>query len=495
LGARMNDRRTTTVLDAVEVGTRERVPGAKVTTPPQPYPIDALGDVLAQAARAIAEKVQCAPAMAAQSVLSVASLAAQALVDVRLPYGQTRPVSLFCLTTAESGDRKTSADQEAMIPVRMREQKLSIEYKVRKEVYSIDHASWRAQRTQIERAKMERADRTAKLNDLGPEPEAPAKPILTINEGTAEGLAKVMPEIPGAVGIFSAEGGQFLSGYGFGAETKTRTAASFSGLWDGEPFRRARAGAGLIHLPGRRLACHLMIQPDAAQAVLTDSVLRDQGLLSRLLLAAPDSLAGHRTWREPTAVIEPALRRYIARVLAVFEAPQQAANAVGNELTPRTIEMSQSAREMWVGFHNEVERDMGKVARFSEMRDHASKAAEQAARIAGVLTMIDDPFAEEIGAEAMENGCELVRFYLSEALRLGNQYHVSQASLDADQIFNWILARGLTTVEAATLQKSGPNALRLKERMNPAVQELVDQGLLEPDKPHGKARSWRIKIP
>jgi Protein of unknown function (DUF3987) len=92
--------------------------------PPVPYPINALGDVLSEAARAIAAKVQCADAMAAQSVLAVASLAAQALADVRLPYGQTRPLSLFCVTIASSGDRKTSADSEAMAPVRMREKQL-----------------------------------------------------------------------------------------------------------------------------------------------------------------------------------------------------------------------------------------------------------------------------------------------------------------------------------------------------------------------------------
>src|SRR5271170_8319176 len=93
------------------------------------YPTDALGDVLGPAARAIAAKIQCPEAMAAQSVLSVASLACQALADVRLPYGQTRPLSLFALTIAASGDRKSSADREAMIPVRMREQKLAEDFK------------------------------------------------------------------------------------------------------------------------------------------------------------------------------------------------------------------------------------------------------------------------------------------------------------------------------------------------------------------------------
>ena len=83
--------------------------------PSKPYPLDALGNVLGPAAKAIAAKIQCAPSMAAQSVLSVASLGAQAIADVRLPYGHIRPLSLFGLTIAASGDRKSGADAEAMI--------------------------------------------------------------------------------------------------------------------------------------------------------------------------------------------------------------------------------------------------------------------------------------------------------------------------------------------------------------------------------------------
>jgi Protein of unknown function (DUF3987) len=282
----MNDRG---MIDSKRLGITEIVdkPSAVEEALRPPFPIDALGDVLAPAARAIATKVQCAPEISGQSVLAVGGLAAQGLVDVALPYGQTRPCGLYCLTIGGSGDRKSSADNEAMIPVRMREKALGVEYKVRKEIYMIDHAAWRAQRTQIERSKMEKTDRLAKLNDLGPEPEAPVRPFLTIDEGTAEGLAKLMPELPGALGIFSAEGSQFLNGYGFGLEMKLRTAASYSSLWDGKGFRRGRSGDGLIDIPGRRLSCHLMIQPEAARSVFSDPLLRDQGLLSRFLTAAP----------------------------------------------------------------------------------------------------------------------------------------------------------------------------------------------------------------
>ena len=147
--------------------------------------------------------------MAAQSVLGVASLAAQGLADVLLPYGQTRPVSLFALTIAASGDRKSSADNEAMIPVRMREKKLAELFKVLKEIYDVDYAVWKAPYEQTARKPMEPRERAAALKELGPEPPAPVKPYLTISEGTAEGLAKLMPQLPGALGIFSAEGRSF----------------------------------------------------------------------------------------------------------------------------------------------------------------------------------------------------------------------------------------------------------------------------------------------
>ena len=46
-----------------------------------------------------------------------------------------------------------------------------------------------------------------------------------------------------------------------------------------------RAGDGMRSVVGRRLACHAMIQPDAARDVLSDPVLRNQGFLSRFLPA------------------------------------------------------------------------------------------------------------------------------------------------------------------------------------------------------------------
>ena len=299
-----------------------------------------------------------------------------------------------------------------------------------------------------------------------------------------------MPQLPGALGVFSAEGGQFLSGHGFTPEKKLATVASFSGLWDGSGFRRLRAGDGLIDLPGRRLAAHLMIQVDAASAVLSDPVLRDQGFLARFLIAAPETLAGERLWKEPSDQIEPAIRRYAGNLLWLFEAPIKAANALGNELTPRVLDLSEEAKEAWILFYNDVERDMKAGRQFYRLRDFASKAAEQAARVAGVLAIVDARETLEIDGDAMLRACEIVGWHLSEAVRMMTAARVSPELADAKTLLAWLHERGSDQISTTELQKIGPNALRAKERLDPAIRVLFERGWLTRD--GASPKSFRV---
>src|ERR1700730_17255856 len=112
----------------------------------EPYPADALGKTLTRAATAIASKAQVPIAMAAQSVLAVASLAASSHADVQLPFGQVRPLSLFFATVAASGDRKSTADNEALWPVAKREKTLREAYADELKEWRIDFAAWLAEK-------------------------------------------------------------------------------------------------------------------------------------------------------------------------------------------------------------------------------------------------------------------------------------------------------------------------------------------------------------
>ncbi len=109
------------------------------------------------------------------------------------------------------------------------------------------------------------------------------------------------------------------------------------------------------------------------------------------------------------------------------------------------------------------------------------------------MAIVDDPDAKAIEADAMERGCRLMRWYLSEALQLEEKYHLSEEEIDAQTILKWARARGLRRVDAADLQKSGPHRLRRKERFDPAIEVLVAKGLFQAEAAPGKARSWRVQ--
>ena len=74
---------------------------------------------LTEPTKAIIELTQPLAGICANSVLSAAPLATQGLADVRLPgTGRPHPVSLYPLSIAPSGERKTSCDREATQGVR-----------------------------------------------------------------------------------------------------------------------------------------------------------------------------------------------------------------------------------------------------------------------------------------------------------------------------------------------------------------------------------------
>ena len=469
----------------------ETLPLAPAMPAARIFPIEALGHVLAGAAASIAMRVQCAQAIAAHSCLAVASLAAQRLADVRLPHGQTRPLSLYLITVAASGDRKSTADNEALRPVRMREKALAIEYQRAFSEWRNSRDAWAAQRRKIENERaLDLISREGELSALGPEPIEPLKPLLTAPEPTVEALARHWGAMQGALGLFSAEGGQMTGGHGFGPDHRLKTAATLSTLWDGAGLRRLRAGDGVIDLQGRRLALHLLIQPDAAAEFIGDAILRDQGLLSRLLIASPESRAGDRPWREPPAD-DAAMGRYIASALELLERPAPTSNSAGNELTPQPLEFSQGARDVWVAFHDRIEAAMRDGGGLETIRDVASKAAENAARIAGVITIIENPDAVEIGPDALAGGCELMAWYLTEGLRLAGARRQSPAVRAAIRLLDWLKTRPHGEISRRDILRLGPNAVRLKADCDAAIAVLEDHNWLERIG-EGRAARWKL---
>jgi len=407
--------------------------------PADPFPVDALGPVLAPAARAINDRVQAPMAVCGNSVLATAGLAVQAHADVELPKGHIKPVAEYYVTVAATGERKSACDHEAGWPVRKREQALR---DLRDEAmlkYRNDQEAWQAAREAAKRkAKGDRSAIKARLDSIGPAPTPPLEPLLTCPEPTYEGLCKLLWIGQPSIGLFATEGGQFIGGHGMADDAKLRTASGLSDAWDGIPIKRVRAVDGSIVLPGRRVSMHLMSRPAVADLLFRDALLADQGLLSRLLVTAPDSAAGTRFQHDEQSSTERDLKRYGARLLDILETPMPLAPGKVNELDPRLLPLSPEARRRWSIFADHVELAIAPTGALEPVRGLANKLPEHAARLAAVLTLVRDINAAEIGLEELDAGIALAEHYAVEALRLFGASRVNADLRLARRLLDWL---------------------------------------------------------
>ncbi|MCZ6626287.1 MAG: DUF3987 domain-containing protein, partial [Deltaproteobacteria bacterium] len=167
----------------------------RVLPPSEPYPVDALGDILAPAAQEMHEIIQSPKAICAQSLLAGASLAVQAHANINID-GRNIPLSEYFLSVAESGERKTATDNAALAPHEKRQRDLRAEYEGSIQEYEADHAAWKKSHDEILSSKDHntRQEKTKALLELGPEPQAPMNGTLVTKEPTYEGLVKALAE-------------------------------------------------------------------------------------------------------------------------------------------------------------------------------------------------------------------------------------------------------------------------------------------------------------
>lgn len=466
----------------------------------EPFPVDSLGP-LKEVVEAVRDMTQAPVAIPAASALSVASIAVHGFADVET-LGGPRPVSLYALTIARSGERKSSCDKPLLAGLSEHEKEQARKQRDEFNAWENKHALWKAQRDRIlalaKKSKNKQdLDPQIELDDLGPEPAAPPSADRVVTEPTFEGLTRLFTTGQPSLGIFSDEGGQFLGGHAMNSDNRQKTLAALNALWQGEPIRRTRQGEGNYTLYGRRLAIHLMVQPSVARSFMSDPMATDSGFLARFLICEPPSTIGSRLYRKSRRNGE-AISQFNTRLRDVLRQPLPM-DPETLELKPRILQLSEQARTILVEFHDAMEAQQAPGKQLADITSHASKSAEQAARIAGVLTLWADLKASEVSGEAMANGIQLAQFYLSEARRLADAAIVSKPIDDAETLRLWLLEKWEhPEITSRDVVRFGPGRLRESPKARKCLQILEEHGWLrrldEGTVVRGSSRkeAWRI---
>lgn len=467
----------------------------------EPYPVAALGP-LRDVAEAVQGSTQAPIAIPAASALAIASLAVQGFADVQLLHGGFSPVSLYMLTIALSGERKSSCDRPLMAALREHERAEGEEYAAALTRYRLDRDTYDEKKKAALRGlandkETKRTGAQADLVALGDEPKGPIQPYRTASEPTLEGLFRAFLEGQPSLGLFSDEAGQFLGGFGMSKDNRTKTLAGLNLLWDGAPLDRMRAMDGSSKIFGRRLALHLMAQPVVMHDFLADPIASGLGFLPRCLICEPQSTIGKRL-SQNTRTDDQTAATFEARLTSLLGQPMPMWQD-GRSLKPRQLRLDATARELLTRFSDEVELEQAPGNRFAGVTGTASKAAEQAARLAAVLTLWRDLDAPNVGGEAMAWGIELAQFYLGEAERLASAGNVPEGLMQAEALKNWLLTSWAhPEITSGEITQNGPYRVRNGKAALAAALTLQSFGWLVPLPPgstvRGKVRklAWRI---
>ncbi|MCC7221855.1 MAG: DUF3987 domain-containing protein, partial [Candidatus Contendobacter sp.] len=322
---------------------------------PEPSPLDALGPILAPAVATLARIIQAPPAMIAQSLLAAAAYCVQPHGNVIID-GRVMPLALYCISIGASGERKSAIDSQALKPIVEKQRELVEAYKLDAKLHKTDLRDFEKVEKDLSKDKVvdlaairrTRDEKIAAIAAIGDQPAPPLFPNLLISEPTAEGMFKLFSGGQPSLGLFSDEGGLLIGGHAMQKETRLRTIATLSKLWDGRPLDRVRAGDGASVLYDRRLSLHLMMQPLVASELFTDPIYTDQGFLARVLCAWPESTAGNRRYVHADPTTDPAMQRYWATLTTLLNRVYPLRPETRNELQPRCIPLSAKAKAVWV---------------------------------------------------------------------------------------------------------------------------------------------------
>ncbi|MBK6758041.1 MAG: DUF3987 domain-containing protein [Moraxellaceae bacterium] len=81
----------------------------------------------------------------------------------------------------------------------------------------------------------------------------------------------------------------------------------------------------------------------------------------------------------------------------------------------RNLALSADAKQIWIDYHDQVELQLGYLGEFKDIKDIASKSADNAARLAALFHVLEQGKAGTISAKNMQRGAVLAGWHLYEA--------------------------------------------------------------------------------
>jgi putative DNA primase/helicase len=392
------------------------------------------------------------------------------------------------LTLADSGERKSTVDRFFTTAIRQHEEKQAEASKPDLEGYEAAIDVWNAKRDGLLAAIKEATKKAQTTTDLETaletlQSEKPTKPRverLLLGDETPESLAWNLSQHWPSAGVVSSEAGVIFGAHGMGKDSVMRNMSLLNVLWDGGTHSVGRRTSESFTVRGARLTLALQVQEPTLREFFArcGTLARGTGFLARILVLWPESTQGFRPFTEPPETW-PNLSDFNVRIAKILakEAPMDENGA----LTPLMLTMDSTAKAAGVDFHDKIESMLVTHGELYDVRDVASKAADNVARLAALFHVFvsnDSDISNSISAECVEAASNIVAWHLNESRRLFGELAVPAELMDAVRLDAWLISycrqHRTRLVPIADVQQFGPNALRRKSVIDAAMLELKE---------------------
>ena len=249
-----------------------------------------------------------------------------------------------------------------------------------------------------------------------------------------------------------------------------RFVALLNRLWEGKSFATHRKTSQSFIIENRRLTLNLMMQPLLLDQMVNQAngISRESGFLARCLLAYPDSSMGTRFYQEPPEKLN-GLKEYEQRITDCLDQSQRL-NQAGCINLP-ILKMNPQAKHIWIQFFNSIETGLSRQGQWIEIKDFASKAAENAVRLAALFHLFSGKIGD-INAESIEQAITLMHWYLQETRRLLEPQLTNPNLEGAQKLLKWLTDRQPKATSPREILQFGP--MRSKVGRDKALEILIE---------------------
>lgn len=414
------------------------------------------------AIREVSKNLKMPHSVVATTALSTIAAATQKFIEVKLPTGSVKPVSLYALILVPSGGGKNTLMNLFAAPVEQYQERRKEYYCSVLSNYNLEQEIWDKRRKLLLKKAVssgEPLDSNSLSEHDQTSPCPPKKERLIYEDATPEALMHSL-HVNGSIGwLKTSEGGIILSGH------SVKKLPALCQLWSGDSVTIDRVASESYELKNARLSALIMAQPGifADFCIKYGKLARMSGFFARCLMASVPSNISSR-YIDDEELSWDAKDRFCDRVEQCLSL---------NNGPSRLICFSPVARRRWVEMHNSITEQLTNGVRFQNAPDLAARIPENVARVAALLHCFEG-WEGDITLETINYAIQICFWHAEQFLTLMSES--SRDEVDAEKLLGWFAGKyrnnGQVSYLKNFIRQHGPNSIRDSERLDAAINYL-----------------------